>query len=64
LSKASDRIRQNVESVRGRIVAAARRSGRAEASVELVAVTKKWPVELVHALIAAGVLDVAENSHQ
>jgi len=64
LSNSSDRIRQNVESVRGRIAAAARRSGRAEASVELVAVTKKWPAELVRPLVAAGVLDLGENYPQ
>ena len=64
MSNSSDRIRQNVESVRGRIAAAARRSGRAEASVELVAVTKKWPAELVRPLVAAGVLDLGENYPQ
>src|SRR5271157_5116638 len=64
LSKTSDRIRRNVVSVRGRIAAAARRSGRAEASVELVAVTKKWPAELVRPLVAAGVLDLGENYPQ
>jgi pyridoxal phosphate enzyme (YggS family) len=64
LSKVSDQIHRNVESVRGRIAAAARRSGRTEASVELVAVTKKWPVELVRPLIAAGVLDLGENYPQ
>ena len=64
MSNSSDRIRQNVESVRGRIAAAARRSGRAEASVELVAVTKKWPADLVRPLIAAGVLDLGENYPQ
>src|SRR5208337_4610566 len=36
LSKTSDRIRQNVVSVRGRIAAAAHRSGRAEASLKLL----------------------------
>jgi pyridoxal phosphate enzyme (YggS family) len=64
LSQSSNRIRQNLESVRCRIVAAARRSGRAEASVALVAVTKKWPAEVVRPLVAAGVLDLGENYPQ
>jgi pyridoxal phosphate enzyme (YggS family) len=61
---ASDRIRRNLESVRGRIEEAARRSGRAAESVTLVAVTKKWPVHLVRPLIAAGALDLGENYPQ
>jgi len=64
LSQSSNRIRENLESVRCRIAEAARRSGRAEASVALVAVTKKWPAEVVRPLVAAGVLDLGENYPQ
>jgi PLP dependent protein len=64
VTKASDQIRRNVESVRARIAAAARRSGRTDSSVRLVAVTKKWPAELVGSLVAAGVLDMGENYPQ
>ena len=64
MTKASDQIRRNVESVRARIAAAARRSGRTDSSVRLVAVTKKWPAELVGSLVAAGVLDLGENYPQ
>src|SRR4051794_10992407 len=58
------RIRQNLESVRSRIADAARRSGRAADSVTLVAVTKKWPVEMVRPLAEAGALDLGENYPQ
>ncbi len=64
MNQTSQRIRENVESVQGRIAAAARRSGRAEAAVKLVAVTKKWPAELVRPLVAAGALDLGENYPQ
>jgi PLP dependent protein len=58
------RIRQNLESVRSRIADAARRSGREAGSVTLVAVTKKWPVEMVRPLAEAGALDLGENYPQ
>jgi pyridoxal phosphate enzyme (YggS family) len=61
---AGERIRQNLESVRGRIDEAARRSGRDPESVTLVAVTKKWPVRLVRPLIEAGAVDLGENFPQ
>jgi pyridoxal phosphate enzyme (YggS family) len=59
-----DRIRHNLESVRGRITEAATRSGRSAHEVKLVAVTKKWPVELVRPLIDAGARDLGENYPQ
>jgi pyridoxal phosphate enzyme (YggS family) len=58
------RLSQNLESVRRRIADAARRSGREAGSVTLVAVTKKWPVELVRPLVEAGALDLGENYPQ
>jgi PLP dependent protein len=60
----SGRIRHNLESVRDRIAAASRRSGRAAEAVTLVAVTKKWPVELLRPLVAAGACDLGENYPQ
>jgi PLP dependent protein len=59
-----ERIRQNLESVRGRIAEAARRSGREPASVQLVAVTKRNPPEPIRALVAAGAVDLGENYPQ
>src|SRR5262245_15734854 len=61
---ASERVRQNVGSVVERIATAAARSGRPTGEVKLVAVTKKWPVELVRLLIETGVRDLGENYPQ
>ncbi|MDG3004114.1 YggS family pyridoxal phosphate-dependent enzyme [Paludisphaera mucosa] len=60
----SDRIRENLLTVQGRIAQAARRSGREPAAVTLVAVTKKRPVELLRPLLEAGTLDLGENYPQ
>ncbi|MCE9582439.1 MAG: YggS family pyridoxal phosphate-dependent enzyme [Planctomycetes bacterium] len=51
----------NVETVRARIAAAARRAGRAPGDVSLVAITKSRGAEVFPALLAAGVADVGEN---
>ncbi len=51
-------------SIQARIAAAERRSGRTEGSVKLVAVTKKWPAELIRPLVAAGAVDLGENYPQ
>jgi pyridoxal phosphate enzyme (YggS family) len=59
-----DRIRDNLLSVLERIALAARRAGRRPDSVSLVAVTKRWPVELVRLLIEAGARDLGENYPQ
>ncbi|HMB07596.1 MAG TPA: YggS family pyridoxal phosphate-dependent enzyme [Isosphaeraceae bacterium] len=58
------RIRRNLDAVRGRIAAAARRSGRDPASVRLVAVTKRIPPGPIRALVAAGAVDLGENYPQ
>ena len=59
-----ERLRQNLESVRSRIASAAHRAGRDPASVTLVAVTKRTPVELIAPLVACGVHDLGENYPQ
>jgi pyridoxal phosphate enzyme (YggS family) len=59
-----ERIRQNLQHVRGRIAEAAKRSGRSAGAVRLVAVTKKWPVDLVRLLVEAGARDLGENYPQ
>ena len=59
-----DRIRDNLAEVRGRIAAAAARSGREPGSITLVAVTKKNPPEMVRPLVDLGVEDLGENYPQ
>ncbi len=59
-----ERLRCNLESVRERIAAAARRSGRPEDGIRLVAVTKKSPPEWVRPLVALGACDLGENYPQ
>jgi len=51
----------NLARVRERIAAACARAGRAATEVGLVAVTKRIPLELVAAAVAAGQLDLGEN---
>jgi pyridoxal phosphate enzyme (YggS family) len=58
-----ERLRDNVESVRGRIAVAAQRAGRDPGSVTLVAVTKRVPADLLMPL-AALVGDLGENYPQ
>lgn len=57
-------IAANVEVVRGRIAAAAARSGRDPSTVTVVAATKTMPAARVAEVIAAGVPDVGENRAQ
>jgi len=54
----------NIETVRARILAAARRSGRDPAGVTLVAITKTVSPALAGCLPAAGVTDAGENRVQ
>ena len=54
-------IAANVAAVRGRIAAAAARAGRDAGSVQLIAVAKTKPAELVREAVAAGVGDIGEN---
>ena len=57
-------IRANLAAVQERIAAAARRAGRREDAVLLVAVSKTVDVERVRAAIAAGVPALGENRVQ
>ena len=54
----------DLAAVRGRIAAAAARSGRRADTVMIVAVTKGHPVERVREAAAAGLLDVGESRVQ
>jgi len=57
-------IRGNLASIRDRIAAAARRSGRDPAAVTLVAITKTVPAEIVRVAVELGVKDLGENRVQ
>lgn len=56
-----DSLTLNLERVRERIAAAARRGGRDAAAVRLIAVTKTRSVETVRAIRELGVVDIGEN---
>ncbi len=57
-------IADRLTEVRARIAGAARSAGRDPASVRLVAVSKTFPVEDIHAAVRAGQLDFGENRVQ
>jgi len=59
-----DEIAANLEKVKATIAEAERKSGRAEGSVELVAVTKTHPAEVVQYAVDAGQLLFGENRVQ
>jgi len=51
----------NIENVTARIVAAAQRAGRDPSEIQLVAVTKTYPAEVVLAAAEVGLTDFGEN---
>ncbi len=57
----ADQLRENLPRVRETIGAAALRSGRTEADVTLVAITKAHPLEALQAALRAGIHDLGEN---
>jgi hypothetical protein len=57
-------IADNLAQVRGRIAAAAERSGRGAGDITLVAVTKYVPIEIASALIEEGCRDWGESRPQ
>ena len=59
-----DALRARLADVRARIARAAGRAGRDPASVRLIAVSKTFPAEFVHAAAAAGQIDFGENKVQ
>jgi PLP dependent protein len=60
---ASD-IAGHLETVRGRIAAAARRAGRDPATITLVGVSKTVPAERIRGAVEAGLADLGENRVQ
>ncbi|HET7684659.1 MAG TPA: YggS family pyridoxal phosphate-dependent enzyme [Marmoricola sp.] len=59
-----EQLRDNLDTVRQRIAAAAGEAGRAPDDVQLVVVTKFFPASDVRLLAGLGVTDVGENRHQ
>lgn len=57
-------LRERLADVRARIERAARRAGRDPAAVRLVAVSKTFPADFVHAAAEAGQRDFGENKVQ
>jgi pyridoxal phosphate enzyme (YggS family) len=60
----AERLRDNLDSVRSRIAAAALRAGRDPSAITLVVVTKRTSVDLLGPLLACGVADLGENYPQ
>ena len=54
-------IKQRYEEVQTRMMAAAERAKRPFSSITLIAVTKRWPVEVLLAARDAGMSDLGEN---
>ncbi|WP_150242518.1 YggS family pyridoxal phosphate-dependent enzyme [Nocardiopsis quinghaiensis] len=59
-----ERVRANLDAVRGRIEAACDKADRAPGEVSLVAVTKTYPASDVRILASLGVTEVGENRDQ
>ncbi len=57
-------LAKNLEDVKNRIKEAAKRSGRDEEDITLVAVTKTHPAEMINEAISLGVTDIGENKVQ
>ena len=57
-------LEQNLRSIRERIAAAAKRAGRDEKEVKLVAVSKTHPAETIQQAITAGQISFGENKVQ
>jgi hypothetical protein len=57
-------LRARLDTVRGRIAAAAEAAGRQATDVTLVVVTKTWPTDDIRRLRGLGVADIGENRHR
>jgi len=60
----NDGLPERLAQVRSRIASAAKRAGRAAKDVQLIAVSKTHPPEVLRKAIAAGVTDLGENRIQ
>lgn len=57
-------LQDRLDSVRKRIDAAARRSGRRGEDITLIAVTKTYPTDVMNQAIELGITDIGENKPQ
>ena len=57
-------LAQRLEEIKGRIKAAAEKSGREEKDVKLIAVTKTYSSDIINEAIGLGVTDIGENKVQ
>jgi pyridoxal phosphate enzyme (YggS family) len=61
VSELGDRIRKNIEAIRGRIAVAAERAGRDPGAVALLPITKMQDATTTAALLEAGAVEIGEN---
>ncbi len=64
MTKDSDGLQLRLAEVQSRIASAAKRAGRASEDLQLIAVSKTHPSEMLREAIAAGVTDFGENRVQ
>lgn len=57
-------IEQNLENIRAKIELSAKKSGRCADDINLIAVTKTYPPEVINEAIDLGVTDIGENKVQ
>ncbi len=57
-------IKKNLEDVKSKIYASAKKSGRTGKDITLIAVTKTHPAEMINEAIELGVTDIGENKVQ
>lgn len=57
-------IRDNLQKVQERVVAAAERSGRSSDEITVVTVSKTWPIDVVQSAVDAGATVLGENRVQ
>src|SRR5215813_1889660 len=60
----TDGVREQLAELRSRIASAAKRARRSSEEVQLIAVSKTHPPDLIREAIAAGVTDLGENRVQ
>jgi len=64
MSSVEQEIAERLESVLGRVRTACERSGRSPETVTLLGVSKRQPIQRVHAALAAGLSVLGENQVQ
>ena len=64
MSELAENVKGNLDVLRGRVAAAAARSGRSGADITIVVVSKNRTADEIRAALAAGVRDIGENRVQ